>query len=125
MLLSHTYDRWTCMTDGYATKNAHEPFFSNSVSAQLMHDHSSKHMSHMIMHNNQPTIKTIANAHNNSITWGNQSFHDLAKMLARSPNSQDHGHDPPMWDLTVHSLFKFYVGGILTPSPTSQNEKIG
>ena len=39
---------------------------------------------------------------------------DLTMILTRSsqdpPNSQDHGHDPPMWDLSV----KFYIGGTHT-----------
>ena len=39
---------------------------------------------------------------------------DLTMILARSsqdlPNSQDHGHDVPMWDLSV----QFYIGGTHT-----------
>ena len=61
----------------------------------------------MIAHSNQPTYQTIANAHNNNISWAN----DLTIILARSSqdiaNSQDHGQDPPKRDLSV----QFYVGG--------------
>ena len=39
---------------------------------------------------------------------------DLTMILARSSqdmaNSQDHGQDPPMWDLPV----QFYIGGMQT-----------
>ena len=39
---------------------------------------------------------------------------NLTMILARSsqdlPNSQDHGYDPPMWDLSV----QLYIGGTHT-----------
>ena len=50
---------------------------------------------------------------------------DLTMILGRSrqdiPNFQVHGHNPPMWDLSV----QFYNGGTHTQSVTSQNGKIG
>ena len=33
-----------------------------------------------IMQGNQPTYQTIANTHNNSITWTKQSYHELGKI---------------------------------------------
>ena len=79
----------------------------------------------MIMQGDQTTYQTIGNAHNNSITWGEQSYHDLAMIQARYrqdlSNCQEHGHDPPMWDLSV----QFYAGGTHTLSPTCQNKKKG
>ena len=39
----------------------------------ITHDLFSEHVSPMIAHGNQTAYQTIANAHNNSITWGKQS----------------------------------------------------
>ena len=45
-----------------------------------MHGLKREHMSPMIMNSDQPTYQTIHNAHNNSITWAKQSYHDLGKI---------------------------------------------
>ena len=54
--------------------------FSEFTSPTFVHDLFSECMSPMIMHGDQTTYQTIANVHNNSITWGEQSYHDLAKI---------------------------------------------
>ena len=43
----------------------------------IAHDLKSKHVSPTIVHGDQTTYQTIGNAHNNSIAWGEQSYHDL------------------------------------------------
>ena len=58
---------------------AHD-LFSECASPMIMHDLKSECRSPMIMRSDQITYQTIANAHNNSITWGKQSYHDLAKI---------------------------------------------
>ena len=57
-------------------------FFGDSAihDSQLVHDLFSEHTSPTIMNSDQTTYQTIANAHNNNITRGNQSYHDLAKI---------------------------------------------
>ena len=51
---------------------------SERTSPTIMHNLKSECVSPMIMHGDQTTYQTIGNAHNNSITWGEQSYHDLA-----------------------------------------------
>ena len=51
---------------------------SKHVSPMIMHDLESECMSPTIMQGDQTTYQTIGNAHNNSNTWGEQSYHDLA-----------------------------------------------
>ena len=58
----------------------------------------------MITHSDRTTYQTIANAHHNNITWGKQSYHSWQDL----PNFQDHGCDPPTWDLTVQILHWWY-----------------
>ena len=48
--------------------------------AQFMHDLFSKCASPTITHDDQATYQTIANAHNNNITWAKCSYHDLGKI---------------------------------------------
>ena len=48
--------------------------------AQFMHDLFSKCASPTITHDEQATYQTIANAHNNNITWAKCSYHDLGKI---------------------------------------------
>ena len=76
------HNGWTCTMDGHATENMHELFFGDSAihDSQLVHDLFSEHTSPTIMNSDQTTYQTIANAHNNNITRGNQSYHDLAKI---------------------------------------------
>ena len=54
---------------------------SEHVSPMIMHDLKRKCTSPMIMQGDQTTYQTIGNAHNNSITWGEQSYHGLAMIL--------------------------------------------
>ena len=58
----------------------HEPFFWQVGDAQFMHDLLSEHASPMIMHSNQTTYQTIANAHINNITRAKWSYHDLGNI---------------------------------------------
>ena len=51
---------------------------SESASHMITHNLKSKHVSPTIMQGHQATYQTIGNAHNNSITWAEQSYHDLA-----------------------------------------------
>ena len=51
---------------------------SKCLSSMITHDLKSECMSPMIMQGDQTTYQTIGNAHNNSITQGEQSYHDLA-----------------------------------------------
>ena len=51
---------------------------SKHTSLTITHDLKSKCMSPTIMQGNQTTYETIGKTHNNSITWGEQSYHDLA-----------------------------------------------
>ena len=65
------------------TKNMYEPFWAIwqfMTCSQLMHDKFSKHASPTIMHSDQTTYQTIANAHNNNIKWEN----DLTVVLPGS-----------------------------------------
>ena len=48
----------------------------------------------MITHGDQTTYQTVANTHNNKITWRKPSYHDLAQIMARPSNCQGHGCDP-------------------------------
>ena len=93
-------DGQTCMTDGCATKITYKPFIGQLVRHNFVHDLFSKctvtnqHIKLHIMH-----TKTILHGQN-----------DLTMILARSSqdiaNSQDHGQNPPMWDLSA--LFSMY-----------------
>ena len=48
--------------------------------ALFTHDLFSEHASPMIIHTDQPTYQTRANAHNNNITCARQPYHDLGKI---------------------------------------------
>ena len=98
----------THATYRHATKNKHKLFFGNLAIQQLAHNQFSKHTSPTIMHSNQTTYQTIVNAHNCSITWGKNLTMILPRSWEDLPNFQDHGHDPPMWDLAVQILHWWY-----------------
>ena len=73
------------MTDKNATRIVHEPFFGNSAihmqvpqSSTIAHDLKSECTSPTITQGNQTIYQTIGITHINSITWGEQSYHDLA-----------------------------------------------
>ena len=53
---------------------------SECMSPMIMHDLKSECTSPTIVYSNQTTYQTIANAHNNSIAWGKQSYHDLVEI---------------------------------------------
>ena len=68
------------------TKNVHELVFGELVmhNSCMTNSVSALCASPTITHDDQTTYQTIANAHNNSITWGKQSYCDLGKILTRS-----------------------------------------
>ena len=123
-------DGQTCTTDEYTTKSMYELFLSKlasthnqsskHASSMIAHDLKSKCVSPTIMHGNQTTYLAIANTHNNKNTWRKQSYHDLAKNLARPTNCQDHGCEPHQCGT---SQSKFYIGGTYTPSPSCQKSR--
>ena len=107
-------DGQTCVTDENATRVMDEPFFGKLGLNDFMHDVISKCMSPTIMHGDQPTYQTIHNAHNNSITWAKQSYHDISKMSPRycqlpGPHA-GHTHVGPLclhwWYLKLKSHFQ-------------------
>ena len=51
---------------------------SKHASPMIEHNLKSKHTSPTIVQGDQTTYQTIGNAHINSITWGEPSYHDLA-----------------------------------------------
>ena len=98
------------MTDRHMTKHMHKLFFGElamrdlhttySVSMQVPQSCTvtKLHIKPLQMH-----ITTILHRPNDLTMFLPRSSHDL-------PNSQDHGHDPPMWVLSV----QFYFGGTHT-----------
>ena len=50
------------------------------TSLTIKHDLESKCTSPMIMQGNQTTYQTRGNTHNNSMTWGEQSYHGIAML---------------------------------------------
>ena len=109
-------DGQTCMTDEYATNSMHEMFSSKLASMHdqsstcasptIVHDLKSKHASPTIINDDKTTYLAIANTHNNKNTWRKQSYYDLAKILARPSNCQDHECEPHQCGT---SQSKFYV----------------
>ena len=73
-----------------------------------MHDQSSECASPTIAHSDQTTYQAIANAHNNSITWGNNLTMILPRSRQDLPTVRTMDMTPTNVDLSVQILHWWY-----------------